>query len=40
MRSMQFLTKIIAICPSKKAEFNSINNDRGGKLAYFWLADS
>lgn len=28
------------IYTSKKIEFDSKNNDGGGELAYFWLADS
>ena len=37
---MQFLIKVIAIYPSNKSEFNNINNDGRGELAYFWLANS
>lgn len=32
---MQFPTKDVAINSSKKIEFDSMNNDGGGKLAYF-----
>lgn len=37
---MQFLAKSIAIYTNKKTEFDSKNNDKGGKFAYFRLADS
>lgn len=40
MEGVQFPAKVVAICPSKKIEFDSINNDEDNKSAYFRLTDS
>lgn len=38
--SMRFSVKAVAMYSSKKSDFDSKNNDGGGKSAQFWLANS